>query len=138
MSLLDDKLKELKELKSKAQVTGPKPRIRLCEQRQRWVMRMKAVLEHRPASNVGELEAKRQARLERKAMKVSLAEGQCCPKCHGTGYWTHPDTLERGVCYWCNDPRQNGGGKGYLTAKDLSFINARAEGAGRLNVGASA
>jgi len=55
-----------------------------------------------------------------------LTPGMSCPACLGTGrrVW--------GTCYWCNDPTTRGSGKGYLTERDVSFIEKRRRGAGPL------
>lgn len=61
------------------------------------------------------------------AIITMLKPGDACPHCKGTGiYKSHQTGASLGACHWCHDPRKPGQpGKGYLTARDLTFIKRR-------------
>lgn len=51
--------------------------------------------------------------------------GKVCPTCHGTGYIAEFGHVAGGICYKCNDPTTTGGGKGYISAQDKAYNDAR-------------
>jgi len=61
------------------------------------------------------------------AIVTLLKAGDACPHCKGTGkYVSHQTGESMGACHWCHDPRRPGQpGKGYLTARDLTFVKRR-------------
>jgi hypothetical protein len=61
------------------------------------------------------------------AIVTLLKAGDACPHCKGTGvYKSHQTGQSMGACHWCHDPRRPGQpGKGYLTARDLTFVKRR-------------
>lgn len=80
---------------------------------------------------------RQEAEREGRTAPLLMVGGQC-PKCKGKGRWINPTTGDNGTCYWCNDPKTGGNGKGWLSAKDIAFIQSRDNGAGALNYGLTA
>ena len=103
------------------------------------VIRIAAVLaEKKPASQKA-LRMKLKEKARQGGWDASrLVEGARCPKCRGTGKWTNPTTGDSGVCFWCNDPRIDGPGKGFLNRMDIAYIQQRDGGGGPINYGLSA
>lgn len=64
---------------------------------------------------------KRLRELDESTFKV----GKVCPTCHGTGYIPRFGHVAGGICYKCNDPTTTGGGKGYISAQDKHYNDAR-------------
>jgi hypothetical protein len=64
---------------------------------------------------------KRLSSLDASTFKV----GKTCPTCHGTGYIPCFGHVAGGICYKCNDPTTTGGGKGYISAQDKAYNDAR-------------
>lgn len=56
---------------------------------------------------------------------TTFVVGKVCPTCHGTGYIAEFGHIAGGVCYKCNDPTTTGGGKGWISAQDKSYNDAR-------------
>lgn len=66
-------------------------------------------------------EALKRLELNRSTFQVK----QACPACNGTGYIMEFAHVAGGICYKCNDPRTKGGGKGWISAQDKAYNDAR-------------